>query len=239
MKTKLSLSAIILVVFSTGCDKDPAQVGCTDPIAVNYDPQALEEDGTCAYNDASQSIWNNGVYGGWNGDVLSATYSMQACWGAISERLQIDSLPIDSLLIDTLLADSVMQRTSLVFSADESERHRSYVTLINDQNARDYAEGSLRFDCRIPAEGSPELFNVFIGGKLPQQGSCDPYRRSDFVTVSTVSLNDSTFSTVEIPIRTFDKIMMANVEVVFGLEFDAALGQGIEVDNIRWTANKD
>ncbi len=239
MKTTFSIPALSLIILISGCNKDPDQSGCTDPIAINYEPQALSEDGSCTYNSASQSIWSDGEFGGWNGDMLTGAYTIQECQGFVLERIAIDSISGDFPAGDSTLVDSVQLRTTLVFLTDEDESHRSYFTLVNDRNARDFAEGSLRFECRIPEEGSPELFRVFIGGKLPQQGSCHPYRRSDYITVSTNSLNDSTFTPIEIPIRAFDKIMMANVEVVFGLEFDATSGQGLEVDNIRWTANKN
>ncbi len=245
MKNFFFILSLLGLVGLVACDKDIDQAGCTDPIAVNYEPRALKEDGTCAYNMASQLIWNDGKYGGWNGDFYEGAYRLETCFGITTEILEVqDSIPVDTLTSDSLAVDSLLLEmpeplVSLYLGTGEQTSHRSYFTLINQRNATDYAEGSLRFDCRIPEGDTPQFMRIFIGGKLPQQGDCTPFRRSDYVEISTHAFNDSSFTEVEIPIRNFDKITMAQVDVVCGFEFDGDAETGIELNNIRWTANKD
>ena len=216
---------IIAVLALTGCIKDPNQEGCTDPIAANYDPSALKEDGTCVYNDAEQIIWASGATGGWNGDLIEGAYDLQICEG-ISEVMQQQR-------------DSATTVETLYLGTGGGFSHSSYFTLINEQDARDFAEGSLRFDARVTDTegGAPAFIRMFISGKLWQEGDCEPYRRSEFVDISTQSFNDSTFTPVNITIREFEQIMMARVLVTCGFEFEGERSTGIEIDNLRWVAN--
>ncbi len=214
----------ILVLVS--CDKDPEQTGCTDQYAVNYDPGALKEDGSCVYNDAEQIIWSEGMGGGWNDDLLQGAFRMDVCSGEITEIVQE--------------LDSVSMEHSLYFGTGGDTQHRSYFSVINEQNARDFAEGSLRMGIRVSdtKSGAPEYIRLYIGGKILQTESCDPHRRSDFVEISTHSFNDSIYTPVNIPLRDFDQIMMAHVNVVCGIQFEGERSTGIEVSEIRWVANK-
>lgn len=208
------------------CDKDPEQVGCTDQYAVNYDPSALKDDGTCVFNDKEQLIYTNGIRGGWNGDLIQGAFKMDVCAGESHELSQ--------------QKDSVTVEKTLYLGTGGGTEHKSYFSLINEQNARDFAEGSLRMGIRVSDtdDGSPEFIRLYIGGKILQTEECNPHRRSDFVEISTHSFNDSTYTNINIPIRDFDKIMMAHVNVVCGIQFEGARSTGVEVDNIRWVANK-
>lgn len=207
------------------CQKEFDQRGCTDPIAVNYEPRALHEDGSCTYNQAVQMIWSNGEGGGWNGNLTEGAYRLVACAGAAEELVHSP--------------DSVTEYRTLSLSTAGAEQHLSWFTLINETDARDFTEGSLRFDCRITEGGSPDFVNLFISGKVPGQTECAPYRRSTFVEISTHSFNDSTFTTVTVPIRNFGQLMMARVEVVCGFEFEGERNTSVEIDNLRWSANLD
>jgi len=214
----------ILVLLS--CDKDPEQTGCTDQYAVNYDPGALKEDGSCIYNDAEQIIWSEGMRGGWNGDLLQGAFRMDVCSGEITEIVQE--------------LDSVTVEQSLYLGTGGDTQHKSYFSVINEQNARDFAEGSLRMGIRVSETktSAPEFIRLYIGGKILQTESCEPHRRSDFVEISTHSFNDSIYTPVNISLRDFDQIMMAHVNVVCGIQFEGERSTGIEVNEIRWVANK-
>lgn len=218
--------AFAIIAFTvTSCNKDGDRQGCTDPIAASYDPRALTDDGSCIYNDNIQSIWSNGVRGGWNGDFQEGAYRLQVCAGEVSEI----ETPRDSTSIDH----------SLYFGTGGGFSHLSYFTLVNERNARDFNNGSLQMDVRVTdtEDGAPGFVKLFISGKLWQEEDCDLYRRSDYVEISTHTFNDSTYTRVNIPILHFDEIMMKHVNVVFGLEFEGERSTGIEVNNIRWIAN--
>ncbi len=226
MKHISRIVLLILVVASfVSCTKDPDQKGCTDQYAANYDARALADDGSCVYNQDVQRIWTNGVRGGWNSDLQEGAYRFQVCSGESS--------------VLTEIVDSVTTTHSLYVGTGGGTSHLSYFTLINERNAQNFNQGSLRMDVRVADtdDGAPEFANIFISGKLPQTGECNPYRRSEHVEISTHSFNDSTFTTVNIPILHFSQIMMAHVEVAFGIEFEGERSTGLEIDNIRWVAN--
>ena len=216
---------IFAILLLTSCNKDPKQEGCTDPVAVNYDASALKDDGSCQFNQAEQIIWQAGLPGGWNGDLVEGAYSLNVCEG-VSEVMEV-------------ARDSVNMDETLYLGTSGGFTHRSYFTLINEQDARDFAEGSLQFDARVSdmEDGSPDFIKLFISGKIANNGNCEPYRRSEYVEISTQSFNDSLFTPVNITIREFEQIMMARVQVVCGMEFEGERNTGIEIDNLRWVAN--
>jgi|SRR5690554_1464777 len=225
MKNSIPIVLIALALTSlTSCNKDPEQTGCTDPQSINYDPSALIDDHSCLYNDKEQVIWRNGMRGGWNADFQEGAFRLETCVGDIHEV--------------TVEKDSASVEKTLFFGTAGGYAHKSYFTLLNERDARDFAEGSMRMGIRIIEGSAPEYIRLYIGGKILEEESCNPHRRSDFVEISTHSFNDSLFTPVNIPIRHFDKIMMAHVNVVWGIQFEAGRSSGIEVNEIRWVANK-
>jgi hypothetical protein len=244
------LHTIALLVFAIGifsCQKDWDQSACTDPIAINYEPRAIREDGSCLYNQDEQMIWSNGLRGGWNGNLVEGAFRHEVVVGEAFENLyggSVDSLAVDSTVADTTINDSLAlppspAQVSLMLSTGGEYDHLSYFTLINEQNARDFAEGTLRFDCRITEGAAPEYMQLFISGKLVENVEGYEFSRSTYVDISTHSFNDSTFTPVTIHLRNFDKIMMARVNVVCGFQFGGERNIGVELDNIRWSANRD
>lgn len=216
----------LLGVSLLSCNKDPEQTGCTDPHAVNYDPSALKDDGSCIFNQDEQIIWADGMRGGWNGDLQEGAFRLEMCGGEESEIVnQKDS--------------ATVLHTLYLGTGGGTEMH-AYFSLINEHDARDFAEGSLRMGIRVSDlnEGSPDYINLYIGGKILENSACSPHRRSTYVEISTHSFNDSTFTEVNIPIRHFAQIRMAHVNVVCGIEFEGERNTGIEIDSIRWVANK-
>ncbi len=225
MKHSYLLVLLFISLVHTSCNKDSDQSGCTDHIAVNYDPSALREDGSCEYNQAEQVIWSNGMRGGWNGNLTEGAYRHEILAGAAYDNLHS--------------ADSTGEERSLLLSTAGGNEHYSFFTLLNERDARDFAEGTLRFDCRIQEGAAPDYINLFITGKIWEDGSDVTFRRSEKVEISTHSFNDSTFTAVTVPIRHFGEIMMARVEVVCGFEFEGDRNISVELDNIRWSANRD
>lgn len=53
----LFLSLFLLIACTSGCKKDIA--GCMDPAAINYNPEATFDTGTCEYQGAV-SFWQSG-----------------------------------------------------------------------------------------------------------------------------------------------------------------------------------
>lgn len=206
------------------CEKEFDQKGCTDPIAVNYEPRALHEDGSCEYNKAVQTIWKNGERGGWNDNLTEGAFRLEVCAGSADEVLHT--------------VDSLNEYSTLALSTAGAERHLSWFSLINETDARDFTEGTLRFECRTVEGGSPEFIKLFMSGKLPGEQNCPDFLRSTYVEISTHSFNDSTFTTVSVPIRHFEQVVMARVAVVCGFDFEGERNSAIEVDNIRWSANR-
>lgn len=226
MKSINNYFIAVLATFTlVACEKDGDQKGCTDPISINYDPSALVDDGSCEYNQTVQSIWSNGVRGGWNGDLQEGAFRFELCSGEYSELEEI--------------VDSADVRQTLYLGTGGGTSHLSYFSLINERNARDFNDGSLRMDIRVTDtdDGAPDFINLFISGKIHENDDCLPYRRSEYVEISTHSFNDSLFTTVNIPIRHFGQIMMAHVEVACGISFEGERSTGVEIDNIRWEAN--
>lgn len=274
------ISPVFILLFAafvwTSCDKDPRQIGCTDPEAVNYDPSAIRSDDSCIYNDDEQMIWRNGMRGGWNNDLQEGAFRLEVCMGEVYERSNEeesdttevdpegngkdsgldDTDPDDTDAEDTDPVDSdgedgdsetedtetttteAVPTTTLYFGTGNDEVHKSYFSLINERNGRDFAEGRLRMGIRTVGDDTPEYIQLYINGKIIDESECNPHRRSDFVEISTHSFNDSTFTEVNIPIRNFDKIQMAHVEVACGIRFVGPRGSGFEVNEIRWVANK-
>lgn len=206
------------------CQKEFDQKGCTDPIAVNYEPRALHEDGSCAYNQSVQTIWQNGQRGGWNNNLTEGAFRLEVCQGSADEAVHT--------------VDSLSEYRTLSLSTAGAERHLSWFTLINETDARDFTEGTLRFECRTVEGGSPEFIKLFISGKLPGDQGCPEFRRSTYVEISTHSFTDSAWTTVSVPIRHFEQIMMARVNVVCGFDFEGERNSAVEVDNVRWSANR-
>jgi len=225
MSRSIFFTLASLLIVLAACNKDPDQTGCTDHLAANYDPSALKDDGSCEFNDDVQMIWSDGAVGGWNDDLLQGSYDRILCSGE-SEVIQEE-------------LDSATMVSTLYLGTGTGFSHRSFFTLINEQDARDFAEGSLRFDARVAdlEEGFPEFVRLFISGKIMESSACEPFRRSEYVDISTHSFTDSTFTPVNISIREFDQIMMARVEVVCGFKFEGERNSGIEIDNLRWVAN--
>ncbi len=238
------------------CNKDSDQSGCTDPIAVNYDPSALREDGSCLYSQAEQVIWSDGVRGGWNGDAISGAFRLELCRGEVEEMVffpepdfSADSLHADTLGGDTLATDTLAADTAEVelpdpeyalrLSTGGEESHHSFFRLINEQNARDFVNGSLRFDCKAMTDGTPEFIRIFLTGKVQGDASCGDYWRSEYVEISTHSFNDSTYTPVTIPILNFGQLMLARVQVVCGFEFEGERYTGVDINRLRWSANLD
>ncbi len=223
LKTPLLFLPAFLLLIS--CNKDPEQTGCTDPIAINYEPRALKDDGSCNFNQKEQVIWQDGFFGGWNTNLHEGAYRLDVCQGTAQELTSIG-------------ADSSAS-TTLYLGTGGAMHHHSVFTLINERNAKDFAEGSLRFNARLShaTNSAPEFIQLFVSGKILRDEECKPYRRSTFVEISTRSFSDSAFTEVNIPLRHFSQVMMAHINVVAGFDFEADRNMGIEIDRLRWVAN--
>ena len=82
-------AALILIAF-TACKPDDLNPGCTDPFALNHNPLAAEDDGSCTYLDSSFSIWN-GTTGTWGPNPSTGNIEIIACQG-VADTISIDSI---------------------------------------------------------------------------------------------------------------------------------------------------
>lgn len=225
MKSNFFLSIIFLALVFSSC-KDEEQTGCTDPVAVNYDAAALKDDGTCTFNTDEQLIWNNGEYFGWNGNNFTGGYQLTTCYGT-------------SEIIEEQI-DSLNSRAYYLFTADEEGRYYSTFDLINNQDARTYGYGNLKFSLKADSLNAPEIIKVFIHGNIHQTNpNCEAILRSEYVEVISSSLNDSTFTEVSIPMESFSNRYISDIDFVCGFVFESEAGSAISIDNIRLSAAKE
>lgn len=69
MKNSIIIISIISLVFFVGCESSPSGsdnqndiYGCTDPEAINYNPNATVDDGSCEYQSSPASLSNSWGY---------------------------------------------------------------------------------------------------------------------------------------------------------------------------------
>lgn len=220
----ICLVVLSVLVFSA-CTKDDERTGCTDPIASNYDPSALHNDGSCTYESRQEIIFSNGEFWGWQSDTLDGGYIVEVCEGQVDI---VEEEPRDSSQVQYLRVRADMQTGNAKFR----------VRIVNPRDGRPFRNGNVRFDARLPHQDPVPEFLTFIHGKLVDEGTdCGQFIRSDYQGFVPTGLNDSTFAEVELPILSYPKIMLANIEGVYGLEVrNAQPGADVlHLNNIRWT----
>ena len=210
-------SAGLLIL--AGCDRDEEIQGCTHHLAENHDPRATVDDGSCTYSEESQLIWKDGQPGGWNGNLTTYGFVPQVCSG------------------DLLAEEDSNGVAPARLYTDASGNLEFHVVLTNPRTARNYNEGFVRFEVLKPEVSSLTSFRIYTHGKLTQMGSgCNEFNRSQVVELSALSLNDSIPASVAVPFSDFDQLMLADINVLFGV---IAEGQPdtevLQINNIRWT----
>jgi hypothetical protein len=92
----LTLFALALVVFSTGC----ADRGCTDPAAENYDPFAQRNDGNCIYRgctDPNSSNYDPQANVSDGSCLYNGTVSFWSSVSCCAIEVSLDGLIVDTI----------------------------------------------------------------------------------------------------------------------------------------------
>lgn len=216
----LFVGLVSLMVVGSACDRNESKFGCTDPTAVNYDPDADQPDGSCTYADYEQKIWDDGIPGGWDGNTFVHGILIDGCHGTV----------------DTTQAGGKTS-ISLVKAADG--KFGMTATIANRREVEAFNKGYLKFDALVPATSDVITLDLFLHGTYCPQSNCGVICRSDFLAVSTAALNDSTFSTISVPLSDFTGASFRDMDIVFGCTQTVQTGSDtvIYINNIRWTSN--
>lgn len=206
------------------CNKDPQQKGCTDYTAINYDPSALVEDGSCQYENRTERIFFNGQYWGWQSDLINGGYVTEVCKG------RVEIVPPTKTAIDS--------SGHMVVYADSSGNALMHIRIVNPRDGRAFRYGNIRFDARLPQENPIPDYETFMNGKvMDYSGECGGFRRSDFQGFTPTGLSDTAYAEVKLPILGFPDLQLQNIDNVFGLEVHNAIPNApvLYINNLRWT----
>ncbi len=208
----------------TACEEETERVGCTDWRASNFDANAQVDDGSCLLPDDMQQIFLDGQFGGWDGDSLSAGYVLTSCKGAFQ--------------MVTITGDST-STTALGIMSDSNGEYNLAIQLVNPVDAGYYGDGSIKFDIQKGIAQNFPTFDTYIyGNNAVTDGTCWQQRRSDFTMLSALSLSDTAFSSVSIPLPQYSSRAMNGLTVVFGISGEAQPDQEVMlINDLRWTVD--
>lgn len=228
MMRRLTFGLIATVVLAgamttVSCDKEKRQ-GCTDPLALNYDPVAEESNGMCEYLDSTVTVWAGGQAGFWGADQTTGQIEMLSCFGTG-----------DSITLDI---DTAGNGTDAFFLTKQSDGKFGVVAqIINRQDARPFGNGFLRFQTQLPTNSDVEEFQVYIhGGTCGNFGSCADICRTGGINISTDNMTDSTWTVITLPLLDFQNRKLFSLDNVFTLDGGVATGGDtvLYVRNIEW-----
>lgn len=216
----------LATLFFFACTKKVEKVGCMDSLASNYSTLAKIDDGTCEYDLREQVIWSNGVTGAWDENFLEGGIAILPCIGSYS---------VETIGTDT----SGAPLRAIVVRKDSSNRFGLVGRLVNQQDARAYKNGYLRFDAMLPTGSGLAVLDVHIqGGDCFGLGQCSNLCRSGAQQIVTYYLSDTAFTEVAMPILDFPNRKLAQVDNLF--MFTKVVPTGTDevliLDNIRWTS---
>jgi len=222
---KFSLSIIgslgIVALSFLSCERNEEIEGCTNHLAENHNPRATVDDGSCTFSEETQLIWKDSVPGGWNGNVTTYGFVPTVCTG-------------------DMLAESDTSSTGIPASlyTDSNGNMNVQFRLVNPRTARNYIEGFVHFDVLVPEDSNISMFGIYIHGKeVETDGNCGEYIRSDKLELSALALSSETFTTVSVPFRDFNQLLLADIGVAFGIAVTGATPDTeiLRINNIRWT----
>lgn len=202
------------------CDREEEIVGCTDHLAENHDPRATVDDGSCTYSSESQTIWKDGVPGGWNGNLTTYGFVPTVCSGDFQTGTDTGAAPVPGILI-----------------TDASGNLNVQFRLTNPRTARNYIEGFVHFEIAKPEGSDLSTFAIYLHGKaVDNQGACGEYIRTDLLELSAAALSSAT-TTVSVPFRDFNELLLADIAIGFGIAVENATpdSEVLHINNIRWT----
>ncbi|MGD1847147.1 MAG: hypothetical protein ACFB10_17290 [Salibacteraceae bacterium] len=208
------------LLLCASCNREETKFGCTDPNALNYDPEADQEDGSCTYPDFEQMVWDDGIPGAWDGNSFVHGILIDGCHGTI-----------DTAQAGGKLSIALLQAANGQFGMTAS--------IANRREVERFQGGFLKFDALVPTGSVVTDIDLFIHGTWCPQSNCGVICRSDFLTVATATLNDSVFSTITVPLSDFGGASYRDMDIVFGCTQTVQGGNDtvVFINNIRWTSN--
>jgi len=243
-KTLILLAGCLLAV--TACDKETERVGCTDYRANNFIANAQVDDGTCQYPDEIQTIFSMGGFGGWDGDSIGAGFLITECLGALevtSMVMPIDTMPIDTMMVDTSMVDtSMVENMDFDFLTVVSDNNGDYnvaIELVNPRNTSFFNDGVIKFKVKKSPGQDFSTFDMYIyGSNAVTDGECWQQRRSNFITLSALSITEDNFIEATVALSEFVNRQMEGPGVVFGLKGQALPNMPVmEIEEILWTVD--
>ncbi len=224
---KLKMKIISACCFLIGgllfwsCDRNEEISGCTNHLAENHDPRATVDDGSCTFSAETQTIWKDGVAGGWNGNLTTYGFVPYVCIGdMIAEADTSEGGNTPAFLVTDGNGDLDVQ-----------------FRLINPRTASNYIEGSVHVDIQKPEGSELGVFEVYLHGKIVDNvGNCGEFIRTQKLQFSGMAL-DTTTTTLTIPFRDFSQLYLGDIGVVFGLSVSGSAPNSelMTINNIRWT----
>ena len=225
--TFTTISFCFMLLALSSCREDERRVGCTDPRALNYDPLAEISSNTCEYPQKTQMIWNNGLAGSWEDEQFTGAILISTCFGYLG--------------FDTLTPDSTTEIPVMVLSRDEQDRFGMKAEITNRRDVDEYTDGFLLFDVMLADSNNVITFNTYLHGTNCPHTNCDATCTSERVAIATNNLNDSTFTTVVVPLSEYVNKSLLDMNLVFAI--NDTIGSGNDtvmfIRNIFWKTELD
>ena len=230
----MKLNHILLFCLAIGltfmsCRKSESEIqGCMDPASLDYDPRATIDDGSCSYWDLNYVLWQNGEEGVWGPNESTQDMRFLSCKGTVDTTLFNNGT--DSTLVLFFERDAVENTASMLLST------------INSVDAVEFKNGYLQFEALLPNNSGISTFQVKISGTVQtNSGVCGTRSLSDLINISTDVLNDSTFTTIQLPIVDFQKKDFVDIQDIMSIQATnsdlSANDTLLMVRNIQWFSN--
>ncbi len=223
--SRITIFALASLLITLGsCKKNEGDIqGCTDPLALNYNPRATIENDTCRYEDKQYTIWNEGDGGTWGDDVYIEKVFAEACQGQVDTISYITS--VDTIYLDTTgMGQDTLEynmATVLYLMRDPGTGQAKLNLYVNNQipNAQEFKYGSVSFDVSLANNSPLTTFDVRMMGSLwTGSNSCQGRLLSDVVNVAATDLTDSTYTNIRIPVAEFANRRFVDIEHLFGVD---------------------
>ena len=224
----LVMAFCVFGLMTTSCrKKDGDRPGCTDSVADNYNPLANMDDGSCEYTTVEYTLWGQEA-GFWGNDPFLQAVELVPCLG----------------VVDTItLSQDTLGNTERAFFVmkDTNGSFRFAVTIINPVVAQDFKNGEVKMDVMLGDSSMVQTFETYIqGGSCGVFPTCSDICVSSPQTVSTAALNDSTFTTISIPINQYAARNLNQLQNALTISQTGVMTGNdtvLVIRNVKWSFN--